>query len=43
MDKYCDFALENKTYIPYELLCWRQLTYDIEPLGVEIEEYMQRI
>lgn len=42
MDKYCDFALENKTYIPYELLCWRQLTYDIEPLEVEIEEYMQK-
>jgi len=42
VDKFCTFALNNKTYIPYELLCWRQLTYDIEPLAVDIEEYMKK-
>lgn len=42
IDKFCDFALENQNYIPYELLCWRQLTYDIEPLNESIEDYMKK-
>ncbi len=42
IDEFCNFALKNKTYIPYELLCWRQLTYDIEPLELSIEEYMKK-
>ena len=42
IDNFCDFALKNKTYIPYELLCWRQLTCDIEPLEVSIEDYLMQ-
>ncbi len=42
IDEFCDFALQNKTYIPYELLCWRQLTYDIEPLNVPLKEFMEQ-
>lgn len=41
IDEFIDFALRNKTYIPYELLCWRQLTYDIEPLDIPVEEFIK--
>jgi len=42
MDNFSDFALQNKSYIPYELLCWRQLTYDIEPLDVSVEDFLKQ-
>lgn len=41
IDESIDFALQNKSYIPYELLCWRQLTYDIEPLDIPVEEFIK--
>lgn len=41
IDELIGFALQNKNYIPYELLCWRQLTYDIEPLDISVEEFMK--
>ncbi len=41
IDEFIDFALRNKTYIPYELLCWRQLTYDIESLDIPVEEFIK--
>ena len=42
MDNFCDFALQNKSYIPFELLCWRLLTYDIEPLDVSVEDFLKQ-
>ncbi len=41
IDEFIDFALRNKTYIQYELLCWRQLTYDIESLDIPVEEFIK--
>jgi hypothetical protein len=34
-------AQKEKTQIPYELLSWRQLTYDIEPLDKNLEDFFK--
>lgn len=41
IDYFSDFAFDKKEIIPYEFLCWRQLTYDIEPLDTPIEEIIK--
>ncbi len=34
-------AQKEKLQVPYELLSWRQLTYDIEPLSQDLEEFFK--
>jgi len=40
LDHFCNFAAEMKKVIPYELLCWRQLTYDIKTTDAALEDFM---
>ncbi len=41
IDYFSNFAFDNKEIIPYEFLCWRQLTYDIMPLDGLLEDIIR--
>ncbi len=41
IDESIELALKNNENVPYELLCWRQLTYDIVPLEISSADYIE--
>lgn len=41
IDEFINFAQHNEKTIPYELLCWRQLTYDINTLETGVADFMK--
>lgn len=42
IDEQCNLAEHLGGKVPYELLCWRQLTYDIKGLSLPIEDFLKR-
>lgn len=40
IDEFIDLNYKNDRSVPYEILCWRQLTYDIEPVSGSISDIM---
>ncbi len=41
IDEFIKFAQNNNKTVPYELLCWRQLTYDIPAIDIPVADFIK--
>ncbi len=41
IDESIELAFKNNETVPYEILCWRQLTYDIKPVYTALSDFIK--